>query len=81
MGRIRYVVATSLDGYVAGPNGEAHWIVRDPDIGFAALWAQFDTCSWAAALTRLRCGAPARYSLLRPGRQSFSGGGYPVRKL
>lgn len=44
MGRIRYVVATSLDGYVAGPNGETHWIVRDPDIGFAALWAQFDTC-------------------------------------
>jgi len=24
MRRVRYVVAMSLDGYIAGPNGEAH---------------------------------------------------------
>jgi hypothetical protein len=30
MGRIHYVVATSLGGYVASPNCEAHWILRDP---------------------------------------------------
>jgi dihydrofolate reductase len=43
MRRIRYVVATSLDGYIAGPNGEADWIIMDPDIDFGALFAQFDT--------------------------------------
>jgi dihydrofolate reductase len=32
-----------LDGYIAGPNGEADWIGVDPEVDFAALWAQFDT--------------------------------------
>src|SRR5256885_9638527 len=43
MRRIRYAVAMSLDGYIAGPNGEADWIIMDPDIDFRALFAQFDT--------------------------------------
>src|SRR5438067_12747742 len=43
MRRIRYQVATSVDGYIAGPKGEADWIVMDPDIDFRALFAQFDT--------------------------------------
>lgn len=43
MRRIRYVVAMSLDGYIAGPNGEADWIIMDPDIDFAALFEEFDT--------------------------------------
>jgi dihydrofolate reductase len=43
MRRLRYQVATSLDGYIAGPHGEFDWIVMDPDIDFAALFAQFDT--------------------------------------
>ena len=45
MRRVRYSVAMSLDGYIAGPNGEADWIVMDPDIGsgFADYWQQFDT--------------------------------------
>jgi len=43
MRRIRYQVAMSLDGYIAGPKGEFGWIVRDPEIDFAALFAQFDT--------------------------------------
>jgi dihydrofolate reductase len=33
----------SLDGYIAGPNGEANWIVMDPTIDFAAIFKQFDT--------------------------------------
>jgi len=41
--RIRYQVAMSLDGYIAGPKGEADWIIMDPDIDFKALFAQFDT--------------------------------------
>jgi dihydrofolate reductase len=43
MRKIRYVVAMSLDGFIAGPNGEADWIGMDPEVDFAALWAQFDT--------------------------------------
>jgi dihydrofolate reductase len=43
MPRVRYQVAASLDGYIAGPKGEADWIPMDPDIDFAALWRQFDT--------------------------------------
>lgn len=43
MRRIRYSVAMSLDGYIAGPEGEYDWIVMDPDIDFASLTAEFDT--------------------------------------
>ena len=43
MRRVRYQVACSLDGYIAGPDGEYDWIVMDPDIDFGALFAQFDT--------------------------------------
>jgi len=43
MRRIRYAVAVSLDGYIAGPQGEHDWIVADPEIDFGAIWAQFDT--------------------------------------
>ena len=43
MPRIRYQVAMSLDGYIAGPNGEADWLVMDPEIDFEALFGQFDT--------------------------------------
>ena len=41
--RIRYQVACSLDGYIAGPGGEFDWLVADPEIDFAALLGQFDT--------------------------------------
>src|SRR6266478_5086075 len=41
--RLRYHVAVSLDGFIAGPNGEYDWIVQDPAIDFAALFKQFDT--------------------------------------
>ncbi len=33
----------SLDGYIAGPNGENDWIIMDPDIDFNAIFSQFDT--------------------------------------
>ncbi len=39
MRRLRYSVAASLDGYIAGPNGEFDWIVVDPDVDFAAMYA------------------------------------------
>ena len=43
MRRIRYSVAISLNGYIAGPDDKFDWIVMDPDIDFAGLSDQFDT--------------------------------------
>jgi dihydrofolate reductase len=43
MRRMRYSVAMSLDGYIAGPKGEFDWIKTDPDFDFNALFSQFDT--------------------------------------
>ena len=43
MRRVRLSVAMSLDGYIAGPDGESDWIVMDPDIDFRALMGSFDT--------------------------------------
>ena len=43
MRRIRYSVAMSLDGYIAGPKGEFDWIKTDPDFDFSAVLKQFDT--------------------------------------
>jgi len=43
MRRLRYNVACSLDGFIAGPHGDYDWIVSDPSIDFNALFAQFDT--------------------------------------
>jgi dihydrofolate reductase len=41
--RLRYGVAVSLDGFIAGPNGEYDWIVMDPAIDFAAMYKEYDT--------------------------------------
>lgn len=40
---VRFGGAMSLDGYIAGPNGEHDWIVMDPEIDFASIMGQFDT--------------------------------------
>jgi dihydrofolate reductase len=43
MRRVRFSAAMSLDGFIAGPNGESDWIVMDPDIDFGSLMGGFDT--------------------------------------
>lgn len=67
--RLRYQVAVSLDGFIAGPNGEYDWIVMDPSIDFGALFNEFDTavvrvradyCS-ATSTTRVDCCLRSRF--------------------
>jgi len=41
MRQLRYCVAASLDGYIAGPNGEYDWIPMDPEFDFPALYARY----------------------------------------
>lgn len=43
MRRIRYQVATSLDGFIADLNDGYGWIREEPGFDFPALFAQFDT--------------------------------------
>jgi len=39
----------SLDGYIAGPNGQADWITIDPEFDFSEVFASSIPCWWAAA--------------------------------
>jgi dihydrofolate reductase len=43
MRRLVYCVATSLDGFIAGPHGEYDWITPNSGIDFRKIYAKFDT--------------------------------------
>lgn len=40
---VRYSVAMSLDGYLAGPAGEVDWLPEDLEMDWGAFVARFDT--------------------------------------
>jgi dihydrofolate reductase len=43
MRRIRYQVACSLDGFIAGPDDDFGWITPEPSFDFDEHFARFDT--------------------------------------
>lgn len=67
--RVRLSVAMSLDGFIAGPNGEYDWIPMDPEIDFAELFRGFDTVlmgrrSYEAALAQGQVGMPGMRAIV-----------------
>lgn len=67
--RVRYSVAMSLDGYIAGPNGEVDWIITDPEIDFRAIYSRFDAMVMGRRTFELVKEAGGRS--LTPGMQVF----------
>ena len=57
---VRYNVAASLDGYIAGPRAEYDWIPEDPAVDFAAAFARVDTVLLGRRSYELVLGEPAR---------------------
>ena len=43
MRRVRYSVCSSLDGFIAGPDGEFDWITPDPEVDSAQDFSRYDT--------------------------------------
>jgi len=43
MRKLILFIATSLDGYIAGPKGEIDWLFTDQDYGYSEFYATIDT--------------------------------------
>jgi len=43
MRKLILFIATSLDGYIAGPNGEIDWLFTNQDYGYSEFYATIDT--------------------------------------
>ncbi|HEY2826019.1 MAG TPA: dihydrofolate reductase family protein [Pirellulales bacterium] len=64
---LKYLVAMSLDGFLAGPNGEYDWIVMDPAIDFTAIYKDFDIALMGRRTYELACQGPGA---ILPGMQT-----------
>jgi dihydrofolate reductase len=65
---VRYNVVASLDGYIAGPNGEYDWIPEDPTVDFGALFAAVDTVLFGRKSYEAMLAGP---SPLSPGMRGY----------
>ncbi|KAM0417071.1 hypothetical protein ACHAPT_012909 [Fusarium lateritium] len=41
--RLRYIVVTSLDGFIATNDNSTNWFIKDPNVDFEALANKFET--------------------------------------
>jgi dihydrofolate reductase len=69
MRRIRYSVAMSLDGFIAGPQGQYDWIPNEPEIDWGAFMARFDTVLMGRRSYEMALSAPGGASL--PGMPTY----------
>ena len=55
MRRLKLYIATSLDGYIAGPNGEIDWLEAggNLDYGYGEFYSSIDTTLMGTATYRL----------------------------
>jgi dihydrofolate reductase len=60
MGKLRLYIAASLDGYIAGPNGEIDWLDAggDLDYGYTDFYASIDTTLMGNSTYQLTLSVP-----------------------
>jgi dihydrofolate reductase len=63
MRRVLYSVAMSLDGFIAGPEGEYDWIPNEPEIDWGGFMARFDTLLLGRRSYEAALAAPAGTAL------------------
>lgn len=58
MRKLVLFIATSLDGYIAGPHGEINWLFTDQDYGYKKFYESVDTLLVGRKTYELACTFP-----------------------